>query len=158
MEPFGTPWGPSAHCPLGGLDPRSGDPAGPWTPFPFPAGCPWDCSSELSASASVPRSAPLAITFFLSDSLSFPVSSSHLLSALPSYSPILSFPPPARHSCCLAHSIYSGVFRVITIKLLKGDNPAKEASLIPSPLLSLVWCSPAPPSPEASCFHLTPFP
>lgn len=71
---------------------------------------------------------PLPSLFFLSDSLSFPVSSSlHAHSLAPS----------PQHSCCLAHSIYSGIFRVITIKLLKGDNPAEEAGLTLSPILSL---------------------
>lgn len=88
--------------------------------------------------------------FFLSDSLSFPVSSSHLLPARPFSS------PSPQHSCCLAYSIYSGIFRVITIKLLKGDNPPEEARLTSSPILSLAWCSPAPRFPEPSCSHLTP--
>lgn len=76
-----------------------------------------------------------------------------VLSPPPTSLPAHSLTPSLQHSCCLARSIYSGIFRVITIKLLKGDNPAKEARLTSSPLLSLAWCSPAPPFPEASCSH-----
>lgn len=107
----------------------------PSTTFLFSGGAPL-VGDRGPCHSSAPRSPPSL--FFLSDSLSFPVSSSHLLPARP-------FSPPSpQHSCCLAYSIYSGIFRVITIKLLKGDNPPEEARLAPSPILSLAWCSPAP--------------
>lgn len=49
LESVASPWDPLAHCPRGGLAPRSGGPAGPSTPFLFPAGSPWDWSSEIAA-------------------------------------------------------------------------------------------------------------
>lgn len=115
----------------------------PSTTWPFPGILCW-LEAEVHATA---LALPVPSLFFLSDSLSFPVSSSHLLPARP-----FSHPSSPQHSCCLAHSIYSGIFRVITIKLLKGDNPAEEARLTVSPILSLAWCSPNPP--EASCSPL----
>lgn len=52
--------------------------------------------------------------------------------------------PPPPNTAAVWLPLY---IAVITIKVLKGDNPAEEARLTPSPLLSLAWCNPAPPFP-----------
>lgn len=148
VSPLST-WGPGPKV----LGPRR-----PLDPCPLPSGLSLGLEFAAISLSSSPHPPRPPCCYPSSCLIPFPFLSLPPTSSLcvPSYPPILSFPPPLGRSCCLAHSIYSGICRVITIKLLKGDNPAKEASLTPSPLLSLVWCSPAPPFPEASCSHPTP--
>lgn len=107
-----------------------------WLPLPLCPSqgfLPWPESEVLATAPALPLP-----SLFLSDSLSFPVSSSHLLPALP-----FSHPPPP-NTAAVWLPLY---IAVITIKVLKGDNPAEEARLTPSPLMSLAWGNPAPPFP-----------
>lgn len=107
-----------------------------WIPLPLCPSqgfLPWSESEVLATAPALPLP-----SLFLSDSLSFPVSSSHLLPALP-----FSHPPPP-NTAAVWLPLY---IAVITIKVLKGDNPSEEARLTPSSLLSLAWCNPAPPFP-----------